>query len=565
MATVRTDRRSVSVLVVSWRTRELLERMIESTLRTLEADCPGWAVEVIVVDNDPSDGTSEMVRRRFGEDPRVTLIESSWNSGYAEGNNRALRQATGYWLVVANPDLVLCAGQIAALVDHLDTHPEAGLATATLVGPDGGRQHMHRGLPELPLVFGYYTRTGRRIDHRLLGGRLRRRYLGMDLPQQGVVDMPQAAGAFLALGRRTLDLIGGSLFDEAMPILVNDVDLSRRVHDAGLEVHLLAGCRVEHLGGGSLDQLGRAEMQGRLWAGLHAYYRSHEPRWKRAALAAIEPRAARTARRGPVAEVPEVPGLDPAPLVSIVVISYNYGHFLGEAIESALHQSWPKTEIVVVDDGSTDDTAQVAARFAPAGVRYLHKPNGGLSQARNVGARVAAGSLVVFLDADDRLEPEMVEHCIEALARDPGAAFAFPQVRSFGDAESVTALTGWDIDRLKAGNYIQPTYLIHAPLVRSHRYDETNRVGWEDWDFLLALAEEGHHGVLVDEPLVCYRRHGSNMTAAIVGKTSTALLARVLRRHARFVGYRRWLAAERRNLRLRAGLARRRLRSRRSL
>src|ERR671912_965329 len=108
-------------------------------------------------------------------------------------------------------------------------------------------------------------------------------------------------------------------------------------------------------------------------------------------------------------------------LVSVVIPCYNQAHFLGEAIESVLSQTYPHFEIVVVDDGSTDNTQEVAARYP--GVRYIRQENQGLAGARNAGIRRSNGSYLVFLDADDRLLPEALEVGLEHLNAHPECAF----------------------------------------------------------------------------------------------------------------------------------------------
>jgi glycosyltransferase involved in cell wall biosynthesis len=109
--------------------------------------------------------------------------------------------------------------------------------------------------------------------------------------------------------------------------------------------------------------------------------------------------------------------------VSIVIPCYNQGHFLGEAIASAGAQENFVSEIVVVDDGSTDETPAVAARGGL--VTYIRQERRGLSEARNSGWRAASGDYVVFLDADDRLLLGAIEAGIEAFGRCPQAAFVF--------------------------------------------------------------------------------------------------------------------------------------------
>jgi glycosyltransferase involved in cell wall biosynthesis len=110
-----------------------------------------------------------------------------------------------------------------------------------------------------------------------------------------------------------------------------------------------------------------------------------------------------------------------AALVSVVVPCYNQAHYLGEAIESALAQTYRPLEIVVVDDGATDNTFEVATAYAE--VRCVRQPNQGLAAARNAGLRRSRGEYVVFLDADDRLLPEALEIGGAVLDAHPGAAF----------------------------------------------------------------------------------------------------------------------------------------------
>jgi glycosyltransferase involved in cell wall biosynthesis len=110
-------------------------------------------------------------------------------------------------------------------------------------------------------------------------------------------------------------------------------------------------------------------------------------------------------------------------MASIVIPCYNHARFLAEAIESALAQTWPSIEVVVIDDGSTDDTAAVAARYR--GVRLVSQANQGLAFARNVGLRVSRGDVLIFLDADDRLRPCAAAAAVAAFERCPAAMMAF--------------------------------------------------------------------------------------------------------------------------------------------
>lgn len=96
------------------------------------------------------------------------------------------------------------------------------------------------------------------------------------------------------------------------------------------------------------------------------------------------------------------------PLVSVIIPSYNYGQFVGQAVDSALSQTYSPIEIIVVDDGSQDDTRERLASYGDR-IRYVHQQNQGLSAARNTGIREARGEYLAFLDSDDAFHPRKVE------------------------------------------------------------------------------------------------------------------------------------------------------------
>jgi glycosyltransferase involved in cell wall biosynthesis len=108
-------------------------------------------------------------------------------------------------------------------------------------------------------------------------------------------------------------------------------------------------------------------------------------------------------------------------LVSVVIPCYNQAHFLGDSVESVLAQTYPRFEITVVNDGSQDNTAEVAARYHE--VHCVSQENRGLCAARNAGLRRSVGEYVVFLDADDRLLPHALETGVGQLVARPGCAF----------------------------------------------------------------------------------------------------------------------------------------------
>jgi glycosyltransferase involved in cell wall biosynthesis len=220
------------------------------------------------------------------------------------------------------------------------------------------------------------------------------------------------------------------------------------------------------------------------------------------------------------------------PLISIVIPCYNYASYLSEAIQSGLDQTYQPIEVIVVDDGSTDDTAKVAKSFAPK-VRYHYQDNAGPSAARNTGAGLAKGNYIVFLDADDVLKPEYVAECLAHLGKHPQARYVYTQMVLFGRQSETTTYPEYDVASMRWGNYIHASALLPRELVIAYPYDPAMRDGWEDWDFYLTLADQGIAGVLLNKPLLRYRKHatGGSREDSIQGKKRRKMLMTMIDRH----------------------------------
>lgn len=118
------------------------------------------------------------------------------------------------------------------------------------------------------------------------------------------------------------------------------------------------------------------------------------------------------------------------PLVSVIITCYNQARFLGQAIESVLKQTYPRFEIKVIDDGSTDDTSQVVARYSSAS--YIRQENQGVVAARNKGLQESKGDYVIFLDGDDRLLPNALGISLQHFNAHPECAFVYGRCAFIG-------------------------------------------------------------------------------------------------------------------------------------
>ena len=221
------------------------------------------------------------------------------------------------------------------------------------------------------------------------------------------------------------------------------------------------------------------------------------------------------------------------PLVSVIIPCYNYGRFLAAALDSVRAQNYPATEIVVVDDGSTDDTPAVAARYPEA--VYLRQENQGLSAARNAGIRASRGELLVFLDADDWLYPGALATNAAVLRQHPEAAFvagAHTFVYPDGRTQAIALLRSGTPyhDLLARGNYIAmiAAVMFARWALPEPAFDPALR-NCEDYDLYLRLARR--HPVVQHGPqLAADRQHTGAMSAAAPALLAGAL--RVLRREA---------------------------------
>jgi glycosyltransferase involved in cell wall biosynthesis len=223
-----------------------------------------------------------------------------------------------------------------------------------------------------------------------------------------------------------------------------------------------------------------------------------------------------------------------APLVSIVVISHNYERFLAEALESALAQTYSNCEVIVIDDGSTDDSVEVAQRYADR-ARLIAQTNAGVERAGNRAAREAKGDYLVRLDADDVLEPTYVEELLRALRRSPDAAYAYCRARVFGAVTKQPYCMPFSAYVLtRRTNYIHTSALVaRDDFLRVGGYSEDlGEHAHEDWDLWLKLLAAGRRGTYVRKRLVRWRRHPGGSRNPESGQRMKNAIAFIRARHA---------------------------------
>ncbi len=217
----------LSVVIVNYNVKYYLEQCLESVRRASQ----GLQVEVFVVDNLSTDGSVPYLRERF---PEVTFIENNENVGFARANNQAIRQSRGEYVLLLNPDTILCEDTLRHFVDFMDAHPEAGAAGAYMLHADGTfAPESRRGLPTPFVAFCKMSGLTRLFPKSRLFGRYYMGYLDVN----EVNRIEAISGACMMLRREALDRVG--LLDEDFFMYGEDIDLSYRILQGGYHNYFL--------------------------------------------------------------------------------------------------------------------------------------------------------------------------------------------------------------------------------------------------------------------------------------------------------------------------------------
>ena len=199
------------------------------------------------------------------------------------------------------------------------------------------------------------------------------------------------------------------------------------------------------------------------------------------------------------------------PLISVIVVTYNRAHYIRDALDSIKRQTFKDYEIIVVDDGSTDNTKEVLASYG--GIRYIYQEHGEISKARNTAVRAAKGKWIATIDSDDLWKEEKLQKQVDYLLAHPDCRIVYTEFSNFTDI-SENELNERQRDLLQiVEKWYLPSALIDIKLFDEiGLYDETLTWGEDtDWMFRLKFArvDMEHH---IDEVLYLRRVHTTNIS-----------------------------------------------------
>ena len=247
----------ISIIIVNWNTRELLVDCIES----IYASPPEGEFDIWIVDNYSSDGSPAMIRESY---PDVNFIENDENVGFGKANNQALRKSQGDYVLLLNPDTVVKTNAISELINFLDNNPDAGIAGARLINPDGTLQISAFPFPTLFREFWrmFYLDSVVYLSN----------YPMKNWNKDQAREVDTLLGACMLIRREAINQFG--LFDEEYFIYSEEVDLCTRLKEAGWRLYWVPGAVVIHFAGKSIQQVSE-EMFLRLYEGKVLYFRKH--------------------------------------------------------------------------------------------------------------------------------------------------------------------------------------------------------------------------------------------------------------------------------------------------
>lgn len=200
-------------------------------------------------------------------------------------------------------------------------------------------------------------------------------------------------------------------------------------------------------------------------------------------------------------------------LVTVIIPCYNYAEYVEEAIKSVAQQTHKLLDIVVINDGSTDNSDQVIKKLnRKYTFRYVYQENKGIVATRNKGVSLAQGDYIIQLDADDWLEGTYIEEVLSQ-AKKGNLDIVYTQAAFFGRENFTSDFPEFNLEYLKHNNFMHASALVKKSIFRDRQYDEYLTDKWyEDWDIFLDACLDGAQAGLVNKPLLHYRKHDNKLS-----------------------------------------------------
>ena len=225
------------------------------------------------------------------------------------------------------------------------------------------------------------------------------------------------------------------------------------------------------------------------------------------------------------------------PVISIIVPCFNQAQFLDEALQSVFEQSFRNWECIIVNDGSPDNTEEVARKWLDCDprFRYLHQINEGLCSARNSGIKIADGQYILPLDADDRIGSNYLYLALEKFNDNPSIKVVYCSADCFGEINGRWELGTYSIANLAQRNIIFCSAVYKkSDWSRVGGYDKKMIYGLEDWEFWISVLKDGGDVFKITEVCFFYRVKVTSMVKNLKGENLEAMYSYISIKHVEF-------------------------------
>ncbi|MEX0748993.1 MAG: glycosyltransferase [Candidatus Saccharimonadales bacterium] len=537
----------VSIVIVNWNGLEDTKQCLKSI-----GELHYENIEIIVVDNGSVDGSKEYLSALDD----IIYIDLPTNTGFTGGHIAGKEVAKGDFIILVNNDLVMDPEWINHALDSFNSHPDAAVV--------GGKQYMWNDEnPAQDATNDYFA--FQEVDQSTGNT-----YTSLVGEEERSVDA--ISGACMMVKTESLKKVG--YLDDDFFTYYEETDLTARLLRAGYRTYYNPRAVAWHKVAASTTRVNKKNS--------YYLYMMHRNRYMYA-IKNFDNKFVREFRRNYFKEVTRslLRPLKSSIQVRIrayvwnklhmkqhlykrqkimplgetynnhlneyeprdatfIIPCYNYGNYVQEAIDSALRQTIPPKKVLIINDGSTDNSRAVIDTYKDNPlVEIIHQQNKGVVATKNLGIEKTSTYWTIFLDADDKIENDYVEKLINT-AHSGGYAIVYTDMKVFGATNDVIKARPFNIRSMLQRSYVHNSSLIKTSYLKQiGGYKEEMRDGVEDWELYLTLYEAGAKFGYHDEPIFSYRYHDSSMSRNTqVAKREMEFYRRIAGLHPELFGIR---------------------------
>lgn len=534
MRDLLTSQPLVSFVVLSWNTKVDTLNCINNLKNHNYSN-----FEIIVVDNGSKDGSKAALAELSG----ITYIDLPQNTGFTGGQITALQHTNGEFIALINSDAVIDEQWISVCLETFSSIKNTAVVGGRAYTWKSDKDAFNTSVP----FYSYQS-----VDPNL-------GYATTHTTGSVVMSVDSISGAAVMISREAIRKVG--YFDNMFFAYYEETDLFARFQRAGYKIIYQPKAHAWHMIGKStsskpyfyLYHMYRNRFQYAYknfdtTAALRKNYFKHG--WLSTKLYFLESRslenkAAMSAywwtllhypslyiRRKKVLTLGKtytesVKKRKKPSDVTIIIPSYNYGKYLSATIKSCLKQSHSPTQIIVIDDGSTDNSVEIAQSFKQ--VETVAKKNEGVVRTKNLGIKLSQSTWTLFLDADDTLPGDYLEQMLKT-AHEENADVVYSDAEFFGAKKGRQIAQDYSFDRLRSGNFIHNSSLIRTESLQANPYKTEMSHGYEDWELYLSLAGMGNKFAYNTSTSLNYRQHRNGVGRNIGAINRAELLFNTVRR-----------------------------------